>query len=333
MAGNVRAGGANELTFGAGLWLFGQFVDRYATDAYGPPVGTLETIRRAGSVGSLSCVDINYPFDPGVTVEAVRDALSAAGLRAQAVTPAIYTRRFQRGALTNPDPKIRREAIDLVKAAAGIARTLGAVYTKFWPGQDGYDYPMQSDYMQLWDLTVAGLREVTQAFPDQQFAIEYKTKEPRNKMTLSTAARTLLAIQDSGAQNLGIVMDMGHSLFAKETPAEEVQLIARRGRLTSVEINDNWREWDDDLAVGSVHIVETLEYLLALRTIQWQGPILLDQFPFREDPVTAARRSIAMIRLLDSKLDRVVPEELDDIRTRQDAMAAQDLVSRILFGA
>ena len=24
-----------ELVFGAGLWMFGQFVDRYATDAYG----------------------------------------------------------------------------------------------------------------------------------------------------------------------------------------------------------------------------------------------------------------------------------------------------------
>ena len=29
--------------FGAGIWMFQQFVDRYATDAYGPPVGTLNT--------------------------------------------------------------------------------------------------------------------------------------------------------------------------------------------------------------------------------------------------------------------------------------------------
>ena len=26
--------------FGAGIWMFQQFVDRYATDAYGPPVST-----------------------------------------------------------------------------------------------------------------------------------------------------------------------------------------------------------------------------------------------------------------------------------------------------
>src|SRR6185312_8746316 len=87
-----------RLSFGAGLWMFGQFVDRYATDAYGPPVGTLEAIARAGQVGFLSVVDINFPFDPGVTVQAVKDALSRNGLRAIAVTPHLYTRRFQRGA-------------------------------------------------------------------------------------------------------------------------------------------------------------------------------------------------------------------------------------------
>ena len=48
-----------ELTFGAGLWMFGQFVDRYATDAYGPPVGVLEAIDRAGQVGDLVALDIN----------------------------------------------------------------------------------------------------------------------------------------------------------------------------------------------------------------------------------------------------------------------------------
>ncbi|MEV0231976.1 hypothetical protein [Nonomuraea sp. NPDC050786] len=32
---------------GAGLWHFGQFRDRYATDGYGPPVSTLEAIEAA----------------------------------------------------------------------------------------------------------------------------------------------------------------------------------------------------------------------------------------------------------------------------------------------
>ena len=40
--------------FGAGLWMFQQFVDRYATDAYGPPVSTLEAIERAAAVSDIT---------------------------------------------------------------------------------------------------------------------------------------------------------------------------------------------------------------------------------------------------------------------------------------
>ena len=66
----------SNLIFGAGIWMFQQFVDRYATDAYGPPVGTLEAIEKAATVGDIKVLDINYPFaGDGVTVKQVREAL------------------------------------------------------------------------------------------------------------------------------------------------------------------------------------------------------------------------------------------------------------------
>jgi xylose isomerase len=313
--------------------MFGQFVDRYATDAYGPPVSTLEAIARAGQVGSLSVVDINYPFDPGVSTRDVKAALDRAGLRAIAVTPHIYTRQFQRGAFTNPDPAVRRAAIDLGYRAIETAQALGADYVKFWPGQDGFDYPLQADYLELWDLSVSAIRELARSAPSMNFAIEYKAKEPRVRITLSSASRTLLAIQDMGVDNVGIVMDLGHSLLAKETPAEELRLIARRGKLRSVEVNDNWREWDDDLTVGAVHLTETVEFLIALRAIDWRGPILLDQFPFREDPVAAARHSIAVLQMLEARLDQVDLDELRAIQSRQDGLAAQKFIHSVFLGA
>jgi xylose isomerase len=320
--------------FGAGLWMFQQFVDRYATDAYGPPVGTLGAIERAAAVGDIKVLDINYPFaGDDVTVEQVRETLQRTGLRAQAITPHLYMREFQMGSFTNPDPALRRKAIDLGKKAIEIARQLDARYVKFWPGQDGFDYPFQVDYRRIWDYSVEGVRAVAQSDPTMQFAIEYKLKEPRVSMFFSSAARTLLAIEDMGVDNVGILMDLGHSFFAKETPADAVQLVARRGKLVSVEVNDNWREWDDDMAVGSVHLIETLEFLYALRQINWQGPVLLDQFPFREDPIKAARSSINTIRALDSLLDRIDLNALAAAQDRQDALEAQRIVMDMLIGA
>lgn len=320
--------------YGAGIWLFGQFVDRYASDAYGPPVTTVQAIERAARVEGLRWLDINYPFNsPEETVADVAAALERTGLRAIAVTPHIYMRRFQLGSFTNPDPAVRQAAVDLCRTGIEVAHQLSARYLKFWPGQDGHDYPFQVDHARLWDHQLEGVRQVVESDPQLQFAIEYKLKEPRGHMAFSTAARTLLGIEEIGAPNLGIVLDMGHSLFAKEVPADVLQLIHRRGRLVSVEVNDNLREWDDDMVVGSVHPVETLEFLWGLRLIGWQQPVLLDQFPFREDPVAAATLSIRAIEGMERILDRLDPAALADAQERHDALAAQALVLAELVGA
>jgi xylose isomerase len=321
-----------SMRFGAGIWLFGQFVDRYATDAYGPPVTTLEAIEQAGQVGDIEVLDINYPFTAGVTVDEVAAALSANGIGAWCITPHIYTRDFRAGAFTNPDPAVRRRALALCEEAVGVAKQLGAPTVKLWPGQDGYDFPLQADYREVWRRSVEGVSTVAAMDDDIRVAIEYKAKEPRVHISFATAARTLLGIAQSGREDIGIVVDLGHSLFAKETPADAVHLVNDHGKLFTVEVNDNWREWDDDLPVASVHLIETLEFFLALRQIGWSEPILLDQFPFRENPVEAARSSIRTMRALDAALDRLDLDALAEAQSRQDPLAAQRLVTDLLLG-
>jgi xylose isomerase len=321
------------MRFGAGIWLFGQFVDRYATDAYGPEVSTIEAIERAGQVGDIEVLDINYPFsDPDITVEEVARALEAAGISAWSITPHIYMREFTAGAFTNPDPAVRRRALDICEQGVDAARRLGAPTVKLWPGQDGFDYPFQADYRELWRLELDGVRAVAEMDPDIRVAIEYKTKEPRTHISLATAARTLVGIQQLGRDDVGIVVDLGHSIFAKEAPADALSLVHEHGKLFTIEVNDNWREWDDDLAVGSVHLIETLEFFQEVRKIGWEQPILLDQFPFREDPVEAARNSIQTMKRIDSALDRLDHDALREAQERQDAMAAQRLVLDLLLG-
>ena len=317
---------------GAGIWLFGQFVDRYATDAYGPEVSTLEAIDAAGSVGDIEVLDINYPFTEGVSVADVRSALERHGISAWCITPHIYTREFRAGAFTNPDPAVRRRALELCEEAVGVAKALGAATVKLWPGQDGYDFPLQADYREVWRLSLEGVKAVAAMDDHIRVAIEYKAKEPRVHISWSSAARTLVGIAQVARDDIGVVVDLGHSLFAKETPADVLHLVNDHGRLFTVEVNDNWREWDDDLPVGSVHLIETIEFFLALRQIGWDQPILLDQFPFRESPVEAARTSIATMRAIDAALDRLDLDALAEAQQRQDPLAAQRLVTDLLLG-
>ncbi len=317
--------------FGAGLWHFATYVDRYAVDGYAEPRSTLEQIALAGTVEDLSVVDVPYPFTPGVTVEQVKAALTEAGLECIGVTPEIYLRRFGKGAFTNPDPEVRAATQALLNEACDVVRALGAQYVKVWPGQDGWDYPFQVNHHDLWKLAVDGMREIATANPDLKFVIEYKPREPRVKMTWDSAARTILGIQQTGCDNIGVLLDFGHSLYGGESPADAAQLLIDHGLLWGMDVNDNLRGWDDDLMVGSVHLTEIFEYFYTLRINGWEGVWQLDQFPFREDTVETARASIRLLKALHRALDTLDIPALQAAQARQDAVAAQRLVQDALL--
>ena len=83
------------------------------------------------------------------------------------------------------------------------------------------------------------MRTVAEMDDGIRVAIEYKAKEPRTHLSWSTAARTLVGIESLGRDDVGIVMDLGHSLFAKEAPADVLSLVHEHGRLFTIEVNDN----------------------------------------------------------------------------------------------
>ncbi len=320
-------------TYSGGMWIFGQIIDRYATDGYNEPPSTFSIIEQAAESG-LVALDLNYPWpEQDLTPKEVADKLTEHGLVTTCITPVIYNRTYQSGSFSSADPATRAAVRDLADESVDVAQTMGARYVKFWPGQDGYDYPFQTNYTQLRRDGIGGIADVARNHPDTTFAIEYKLKEPRTRLLWSTAAATLVNIEDAGVDNLGVVIDFGHSLFAKENPAEALHLLHSHGRLVDIELDDNYREWDDDLTAGALHLVETLEFLHGVRQIEWTEPIKLDLFPYRENRVSAIRESIATLEALDAALARLDVEALAEAQATHDAMAVQGIVRRAIFPA
>lgn len=322
----------SKLTFGAGIWHFATYVDRYATDGYGAPKSLIEMIDLAGQVRDLSVVDINFPWSADVSVEQVEAALARNNLSVIGITPEIYNREFSKGAFTNPDAGVRRRANEVCNQAADLVRRFGASYVKLWPGQDGWDYPFQVDHRKLWQMSVEGIAELASQNPDLKFVIEYKPREPRVHMSYCSMARTLLGIEKMGVPNVGVLLDFGHALYGGESPADSAQLAIDHGRLFGMDVNDNMRSWDDDLVAGTVHPIELFEFFYTLRKNNWEGVWQLDQFPFRENCVEAANVAIDFLKRIDRALDRLDFAEMQAAQDRQDAMAAQKLAQNALFG-
>lgn len=318
--------------YGAGIWHFATYVDRYATDGYGEPRSVIDAINLAGQVDDLSVVDINYPFFGGdFTNEQIKTALDANSLSVIGITPEIYTRVFAKGAFTNPDPGVRRLAHEMCTEACDVVRYFGADYLKLWPGQDGWDYPFQVDYGKVWQQSMDGVAQLASENPDLKFVIEYKPREPRVHMSYSSVARTLLGIEKIDLPNIGILLDFGHALFGGESPADSAQLAIDHGRLFGMDVNDNLRGWDDDMVAGTVHPIELLEFFYTLRKNNWEGVWQLDQFPFREDSVEAANSAIDFLKACGRALDSIDMDAMQEAQDRHDAMGALKLAQRALF--
>ena len=323
----------SNLRFGAGIWHFATYVDRYATDGYGDPRSIVDAIELAGKVDDLSVVDLNWPFFGGdFSNEQVKAALDAQGLSVIGITPEIYTNVFRKGAFTNPDPGVRRLAHDLITEAADVVRFFGADYVKLWPGQDGWDYPFQVNHGNLWQMSLDGLGQLASENPDLKFVVEYKPREPRVHMSFDSVSRTLLGLEKIGLPNIGILLDFGHALYGGESPADSAQLAIDYGRLFGMDVNDNLRGWDDDMIAGTVHPVELMEFFHVLRQNDWNGVWQLDQFPFREDSVDAANLAIDFLKRIDAALNRLDVAALDAAQERQDAVAANRIVQDALYG-
>lgn len=318
--------------FGAGIWHFATYVDRYATDGYGQPRTLIEMIDLAGQVNDLSVVDINYPFaDPGLSLGEVEVALKRNRLSVIGITPEIYTQKFAKGAFTNPDPGIRRLANEMINDAANVVRRFGASYVKLWPGQDGWDYPFQVDHHELWNASMDGVGQLASENPDLKFVIEYKPREPRVHMSYDSVARTLLGIEKIGLPNVGILLDFGHSLYGGESPADAAQLAIDYDRLFGMDVNDNFRSWDDDLMAGTVHPIELFEFFYTLRKNKWEGVWQLDQFPFREDSVAVANGAINFLKQVERALDKLDFEAMQSAQNNHDAVTALRLAQEALY--
>ena len=322
----------NKQKFGSGIWHFATYLDRYATDGYGEPRSVMDAIALAGQVRDLSVVDINYPYFGGsFTHEEIKSALDKANLGVIGITPEIYTREFTKGAFTNPDSGVRRRAHELVTEACDAVRFFNASYVKLWPGQDGWDYPFQVDHGSLWKNSMDGVGKLASENPDLKFVIEYKPREPRVHMSYSSVSRTLLAIEKIGLPNVGILLDFGHAIIAGESAADSAQLAIDYGRLFGMDVNDNYRSWDDDLVAGSLHPIELFEFFYVLKKNNWEGVWNLDQFPFREDSVETANHAIDFLKSIDKALGDLDFKALADAQSRHDAIGALKIAQRALF--
>ncbi len=321
--------------YAAILSVVGSCADRFLVAGYSDSFSIEELFNRVASVNGISGVEL--VGDWHITKQnllLIKENLTRTGLKVVSVIPNLFGRReWAKGAFSSKNKELRKKAVEETKELIDMAIELDCNIINLWLGQDGYDYIFQGDYIREREWIEECIKECCDFRKDMKISIEYKIREPRTHSYISSVAQALLMVKEVNEENCGVTIDFGHALEGYENPAESVALLKKYGdKLFHIHANDNYRYWDDDMMVGSVHTLEYIEFLYWLRKTEYSGWISVDQYPYREDGRKALQESIGWLLALEGVVNRIDDSKVEELYKSGDACEVNKYLRWVLLG-
>jgi xylose isomerase len=321
-----------------GIWALGPMVTRFVPGGYQPEhAGEPTAVKVARAVEGLGDLMDDYEFHyPNElshdNLDEVRQALAGHGI--YTVCSGLHLDpRFGKGGLTSLDDKVRAEALRLNREAAELAVEVGAEMI-IWPGGEGYNYPFQVPYAEVWARLIDGIGQAAEvlAAGGRQLFLEHKNSEPAMKVlmrNLGMALHVIHTLRGRGITNVKINMDWQHLIMNGEHLPEYAALLAAEGLLGHQHANSGWGTFDDDNMVGATAFMETLELALELKRCGYgdNGERLgFDLYPYTEDQIGAVKRSVLQWNFIESVAAKIEGPALREAQQAKDAVRAYELV-------
>jgi L-rhamnose isomerase/sugar isomerase len=316
-------------------WAFGNSGTRFKVfPQQGVPRTPYEKVADAATVhrftGVAPSVALHIPWD------AVDDYADLAGFAAKEgiALGTINSNVFQDndyklGSVTNPDPGVRRKAVDHLLACIDVMDRTESRDLKLW-FSDGTNYPGLDDTRSRQDRLAAALRETYDRLaPGQRMLLEYKLFEPAFYLTdvpdWGTAYAHCVELGDRAA----VVIDTGH-----HAPGTNIEFIVafllRAGRLGGFDFNSRFYA-DDDLMVGAADPFQLFRIMHEIVLADAVGPasgiaFMLDQCHNIEPKIQAVIRSVLNVQEATAKALLVDAPALAAAQREGDVLAANGVL-------
>ncbi len=298
---------------------FSSRADRFVRKGYQEEYEFARQLDMIGKIEGITGVALDYPTQYEEP-ERLKKLLDNSGLKLGMTEIDMYSSaKWKFGSLSSSDDKLRKEALTLVKRGIDAAIEAQGADVQLWLGQDGYEYPFQSNLHDAWKNLMDSIEEAVNYRPEMRITVEYKNKEPRAKCYIATVGDAMFICERINKPNIGITLDVGHSLMALENPAESAVLAMQSDRLFHLHLNDNYRDWDHDMIPGTVNLWDTLELFYWLEKMSFDGWYGIDIYPYREDGAEALKRTVWNIFKLKEMAGKLLEENLDQLQGKNDS--------------
>jgi L-rhamnose isomerase/sugar isomerase len=255
--------------------------------------------------GVAPSVAVHIPWDRVDDYAALAAYARDEGVRIWTVNSNVFQDDdYKLGSVCNPDPKVRRKALDHLLECVDIMDATGSRDVKLWFA-DGTNYPGQDDIAARQDRLAEALAAVYQRLgPDQRMLLEYKFFEPYFYTTDVPDWGTSLLHCTALGPRAAVVVDTGH--HAPGTNIEFiVAVLLRAGRLGGFDFNSRFYA-DDDLMVGAAdpfQLFRILNEVVAADALRPEAGIafMLDQCHNIEPKIPAQIRSVMNVQEATAK--------------------------------
>jgi L-rhamnose isomerase/sugar isomerase len=279
--------------------------------------------------GVAPSVALHIPWDKTDDYEALGKYASAQGMTIGAINPNVFQEpEYRLGSVCNPDPKVRRQALDHLLECVAIAHATGSFALSLWFA-DGTNYPGQDSIRARQDRLAEALEATYAALnEDVSLLLEYKLYEPSfYTMDVPDWGTSLLQCLALG-ERAKVLVDTGHHALATNIEFLVAGLL-RAGRLGGFHFNSRFYG-DDDLMVGAADPYQLFRIMFEIvdaGAVTPSGGIafMLDQCHNIEPKVQAEIRSVLNVQEATAKALLVDREELTNRQLHGDVLGANEI--------
>jgi len=208
-------------------------------------------------------------------VPQVQKLVQKFGVRAGSINPNIFqNQEYKYGSVGNPDPAIRRMAINHILDSIAIADALGSRDVSPWFA-DGSNYPGTQNIRARIRHFEEALKEIHSSLrPGQRLLIEYKPFEPAFYHTdIADWGMALLLAHAAGPQSR-VLVDTGHH-YGAQNIEQIVAWLLSEDMLGGFHFNDR-RYADDDLTLGSIDPYQVFRIFHEIQMYEWEHGVTAD---------------------------------------------------------
>ncbi|SFD06818.1 L-rhamnose isomerase [Streptomyces aidingensis] len=310
-------------------WAYGNSGTRFKVFAQpGVPRSPQEKLEDAAQVhrhtGVAPTVALHIPWDRTDDYAALARFAEDHGVRLGAINANVFQEDdYRLGSVCNPDPAVRRKALDHLLECVDIMDATGSRDLKLWFA-DGTNYPGQDDIRARQDRLAEALEAVRARLgEDQRMLLEYKFFEPAFYTTDVPDWGTAYAHCLRLGPQAQVVVDTGH--HAPGTNIEFiVALLLREGKLGGFDFNSRFYA-DDDLMVGAADPFQLFRIMYEVVAGGGYGPqvaFMLDQCHNIEPKIPAIIRSVMNVQEATAKALLVDREALAKAQADGDVLGS-----------